>query len=69
MMPYCQHKRCKRVADKYLGTMSVPDSAAKTGVNPFGIHDNTLYVCNKHYAKMLKLMGFKKELEILSGGK
>lgn len=55
MMPYCQVKRCKRVSDRKLGTI---DTGKKYLKNSERTWEETVYVCNKHYARLLKKLGF-----------
>jgi len=44
MMPYCQYKRCKQVADTKLGVI-------KDYEHP--------YLCTKHFKKVLKLLNIQ----------
>ena len=52
MMPTCPIKRCKNVAEKNLGKINTPNKDM-----PSGVWDETVYLCDKHYIKILKLLG------------
>jgi len=54
-MPYCRYRRCKRVATREIGTINYPSDDM-----PSGIWDEVTYVCDKHYVKLLKLLGVKQ---------
>lgn len=55
MMPDCSVKRCKRVSDKKLGVI---DTGKKYLDNSDRTWEETVYVCEKHYIKLLKKLGF-----------
>ena len=55
MMPYCSYRRCKHVATRSIGKINQPDSDM-----PSGVWEQVTYVCDKHYAKLLKLLGVTK---------
>ncbi len=55
MMPYCSYRRCKHVADRSIGNINVPDADMQNG-----IWEQDTYVCDKHYVKLLKLLGVTK---------
>lgn len=55
MMPYCSVKRCKKVADKKLGVI---DTGQKYLKNSDKTWEETVYVCGKHYRKLLSKLGF-----------
>jgi len=55
MMPYCSVKRCRKVADKKLGVI---DTGEKYLENREDTWTETVYVCEKHYIKLLKKLGF-----------
>lgn len=60
MMPYCPVKRCHRVADRKLGVI---DTGKKYLPKSDRTWEETVYVCNKHYAKLLKKLGFQPPAE------
>lgn len=55
MMPTCAYRRCRRVADKKIGTI---DTGKKYLPNSDRTWEEVVYVCEKHYSKLLKLLGF-----------
>lgn len=58
MMPYCSYKRCKHVADKSVGDI---DTGDKDGYGkPW---KQVTYVCDKHYKKILNLLGYEVKNE------
>lgn len=65
MMPYCSVKRCKRVADRKLGTI---DTGEKYLKNSDRTWEEVVYVCDKHYKKMLVKLGFKAPKGTADGG-
>ena len=60
MMPYCQVKRCKRVADRKLGEIDTGKTYLKNSDRTW---TEVVYVCNKHYAKLLKKLGYEPPKE------
>lgn len=60
MMPYCAVKRCKKVADRKLGVI---DTGKKYLANSDRTWEETVYVCNKHYMKLLNKLGFENKEE------
>lgn len=55
MMPQCNYKGCKQVADEYVGKLKTPD------VDAFGKNwENPLYLCKKHAKKIRKLLGIQE---------
>lgn len=63
MMPLCRHNYCRRVSTKTLGRIDVPNNAAKTDDNPNGMWPETVYVCDRHYERILRLLGFGSKLK------
>lgn len=57
MMPFCSHNHCNRVSAVKLGQIEVPNNAAKTDINPRGVYPQTVYVCDRHYERIVKLLG------------
>ena len=60
-MPFCEYKRCRRVAYKPLGKIAVGEI---TGIKDgFGNSwAQTVYVCDKHFKKIVGgILGYKPE--------
>lgn len=55
MMPNCSYKRCNKVANKKLGVI---DTDEKYLANRDDTWTETVYVCEKHYKKILNKLGF-----------
>lgn len=56
MMPYCEYKRCKRVAALRLG------DRIGTGGDYYSEHrwEQVVYLCTKHYVKVMVALGRDK---------
>lgn len=54
MMPPCAYRRCLKVADTKLGTIISADGQTDGFGKPW---EQVEYVCKKHQAKILKLLG------------
>ncbi len=51
MMPECNYKGCKEIAEEYVGKLKTPT------VDAFGKNwENPLYLCKKHAKKIRKLL-------------
>ena len=56
MMPYCEHRRCKRVAEIRLG-----DRIATGGdYDSKNRWEQVVWLCPKHYKKIMLLLGRDK---------
>ncbi len=52
MMPYCEYRKCKRVADKSARVLRMWDSYDAHHQT----HTQVIYLCKKHLAKIHKLL-------------
>lgn len=52
MMPYCEYRKCKRVADGKVRLLKMWDSYDRNHTS----HTQVIYMCEKHIAKINKLL-------------
>lgn len=60
MMPHCTVKGCREVAQINFGSVYVPDEDTPEGAMP---HPEVMYVCKKHFIKLVKYLGYGHRLE------
>lgn len=58
MMPFCEYKKCSRVAEGKPGLLRTWDTYHHRD-NPN--HTQEIWLCNKHLAKINKLLNLKEK--------
>ena len=55
MMPFCEYRKCKRVADDTPTLLRQWSSFSQENQN----HHQEIWLCNKHIAKINELLGLR----------
>ena len=55
MMPYCEYRKCKRVAAKTIRLLRMWDSYDRNHTS----HTQEIWLCGKHIKKISKLLNVK----------